>query len=83
MGKLLLLLMTLDRASNLLESAVLETVNLIKFNIKILATRICANRPQSYEKNSINKVIMRNVSQLFLFLVISHFLFSFIFLGNV
>jgi len=35
MGKLLLLLMTLDRASNLLESAVLETVNLIKFNIKI------------------------------------------------
>ena len=35
MGKLLLLLMTLDRAFNLLESAVLETVNLIKFNIKI------------------------------------------------
>ena len=35
MGKLLLLLMTLDRAFNLLESAVLETVNLIKVNINI------------------------------------------------
>jgi len=35
MGRQLLLLMTLDRVSNLLESAVLETVNLIKTNINI------------------------------------------------